>query len=228
MELMLIVRVLLRRWWVILIPTLITAAIVVPEFLANRTAASGGFSTVIRYSAAQDLDAIRRREGDYQDVWLASELTVNALTTWVTTTTFRREVTALLASDGLFIDPLALSISADNERSIGQIELRWPDAEELEAIARAVTRVLQSRSQDYFPQLGSAPAQVTPLDDPVISAAPPPIVNRFAPFLRVGLGLLAGVMLAFLVEYLDPTVRDRSEIEAAGITVIATIPREKR
>lgn len=228
MELLLILRVLLRRWWLVLIPTFIAAALALPALLDNQAATAGGYGTVIRYSAAQELTAIAGRDGDYQDVWLASELTVNALTAWITTTTFKREVAEVLAEDGLIIDPLALSVIGDNERSVGQISLSWPDAEQLEAIVQAAIKVLKTRSQNYFPQLGNQPAHVTILDDPVITAAPPAIANRFAPFLRMGIGLLAGLMLAFLAEYLDPTVREKREIEALGVMVIATIPREKR
>ncbi len=37
--------------------------------------------------------------------------------------------------------------------------------------------------------------------------------------------LPTGVALAFLTEYLDPTLRSRSEVEALGLPVIAEIPR---
>jgi capsular polysaccharide biosynthesis protein len=53
-------------------------------------------------------------------------------------------------------------------------------------------------------------------------------VNRFAPFIRLGLGFLAGVGLAFLAEYLDPFVRRREQIEALGVNVLGTLPRRNR
>jgi len=43
--------------------------------------------------------------------------------------------------------------------------------------------------------------------------------------LRLGLGLLAGIGLAFLAEYLDPTLRQREQVEALGLPIIASIPR---
>jgi len=226
MELWLILRVLLRRWWLVLIPPLVVTAIVVPDFLRNRGAASGGFATVVNYSAAQVLEAIPGRDGDYQDVWLASELTVNALTAWVQTTSFKREVAAKLAGQGLEIDPFSLNIVGDNERSVGRLYISWPDEGQLPLIAQAALDVLQTRSGDYFPQLGQQPAQVTLLDEPVITPAPPPIVDRLGPFIRLGLAFIVGVGLAFLAEYLDPTVRDKSDVEALGLTVITSIPRK--
>jgi capsular polysaccharide biosynthesis protein len=37
--------------------------------------------------------------------------------------------------------------------------------------------------------------------------------------------LAAGVGLAFLLDYLDRSVRDRAEVEALGLTVLSEIPR---
>ena len=226
MELKIIIRVLLRRWYLVAIPVVIIAVIVAPEIIDEGPAVSGGYNTTVRYTAAQVLDAIPNRDGDYQDVWLASELTVNAFTEWVRTSKFAEEVALALREDGLEVNPAALSISADNERSIGQIFVHWGNEEELVTIADAVIVVLQTRNQDYFPQLGDAPAQVTLLDTPRIAPASVSLPNRFAPFIKLALGVLVGVGLAFLVEYLDPTLRSREDLEALGLPVIAGIPKE--
>jgi capsular polysaccharide biosynthesis protein len=225
MELWLIFKVLLRRWYLVLIPTVIVAIVTVPDIIDNEPSGAGGFSTVIRYTAAQQLDAIPNRDGDYQDVWLASELTVNALTEWVRTNRFAEAVAEQAAEQGVEIDSAALVIAADNERSIGQIFINWPDADELRTIAAMTVIVLEVRSQDAFPQLGGEPAQVEALDDPVVNPVPPTLPNRLRPLIQLALGVIAGVGLAFLVEYLDPTLRERNELERTGLTVVGTIPR---
>ena len=74
--------------------------------------------------------------------------------------------------------------------------------------------------------MGSQPAAVTILGEPVVVSAPPPLTDRFGPVIRVGLGLLAGIGLAFLAHYLDPAVRRREDVEALGVPVIGTLPRE--
>lgn len=223
MELRLIARVLLRYWWLIAIPTVITAVFALPALL-DPGAAGGGFTTIIRYSAAQRPDAQPPRDGDYQDIWLASEYTVNALTAWVQTASFRREIAQML--DDTSVDLNSLSIAADNQRSVGQLFLSHPDAVQLEAIVQAAIEVLRTRNGAYFPQVGSAPADVTLLDEPVITPAPPPLTNRFAPFIRVAVGLLAGLGLAVLAHYLDPTLRQREELEQIGLPVIGILPRD--
>ncbi|GAB4337195.1 MAG: hypothetical protein Kow00117_19400 [Phototrophicales bacterium] len=223
MELMLIIKVLLRRWWLILIPLVIVGVWVMPDMLERGPIGTGSYTTMFRYTAGQNLEAIPNREGDFQDVWLASELVVNAFTDWVRTTRFIDDVIDVA---GIEINTAALSISADNERSIGQVFLTYPVESDLVVIADAVIEVLQTRNQAYFgAQLGDVPAQVTILDTPRITYSPPPLSDRFGSLVRLALGLIAGVGLAFLMEYLDPTIREHEEVTAIGLRVIGQIPR---
>lgn len=226
MELRLILGVLKRRWWLALTPVIVVAALTLPDLLSSRDSAAGTFTTTVRYSAAQVLEAIPGRDGDFQDVWLASELAVNALTDWVRTSSFVSEIVRQAATEGVEVNAAAVSIAADNSRSIGQLIISYPDMEVLSKVVDAAVDVLKSRAQNYFPQLGGQAAQVTLLDVPVIHAAPPPIANRLVPVFRLVVGLLAGVGLAFLAEYLDPTIRQREHVEALGLPVIATLPRD--
>ena len=228
MDIIHLIRILLRRWWLVAIPTAITAALALPAFIGTGSAVSGGFSTRFTYSAAQDLAAVPRTEGDYQDIWLASELTVNALTDWITSSSFVEEISQHLAEqDGIDIDAAALvgRFASDNERSVGQVFIGWPDADQLEAIAQAAVWVLQNRNAVYFAQLGGTPATVTLLDAPRIVGAPPPLTDRFGPLIRVGLGLVAGIGLAVLAHLFDRVLRRREDIEALGIPVVVAIPR---
>lgn len=208
-----------------MIPVVVAAIFAVPALLRDTPADSGGFTTTLRYTAAQVLEAIPGRDGDFQDVWLASELTVNAFTEWVRSSRFAEEVALAAAEQGLTIAPGALVIRSDNERSIGQVFINWPDEAELRTLVDAAILVLQTRNQAYFPQLGDVPAQVEILDEPRITPAPPALPDRFRPLLQLGLALLAGIGLALLVEYLDPTLRDRYDAESTGLVVVATIPR---
>lgn len=223
MELLLIWRMLLRRWWLILLPAAVVAALTLPA-LADASA-SGGFSTEIRYSAMQRMDALPRPEGDYQDIWRSAELTIDAFTDWVRSSSFREEVARRAAELGVQVPAGSIGIAADNAASLGQILISYGDAAALEIIQRAAIDVLETRSAAYFPQLGGAPAQVAILERGSITPVPPPIGDRFAPLVRLGLGLLAGIALAVGVEFLDRTIRYRDELERLGLTVIASIPR---
>lgn len=219
MELKLALRLLWRWWYLIIIPMAIATAFAIYEWV-NRPLIQGGYATTIRYSAAQELN-LPNRDGDYQDVWLASELTVNAFTDWIRSQSFRDELSRLLPA----VDLSSLAIATDNERSVGVIYLNHNDAQALEQIADATFEVLQTRNQVYFPQLGEAPARVTLLDAPIIAPAPPPLTNRLAPFIRIGLAFFIGLGLVILADYLDPTLHYREELERQGISVIAIIPK---
>ncbi|MBZ0292271.1 MAG: hypothetical protein K8L99_06855 [Anaerolineae bacterium] len=224
MELRTVLRILLRRWWLIAIPLLIVAAFVVPDLLSQE-AVSSNYVTTIHYSAAQQPEAMPPRDGDFQDIWLASEYTVNAMTSWALTESFRAEIVQQAAAQNVDVNAALLGIAADNQRSVGQLTFSYPDAEALSAIVNAAIEVLKTQNLAYFPQMGNAPADVTILDTPVIVPAPPPLANRFAPFIRLGLGLIAGIGLALLAHYLDPFVRSKEDIETLGLPVIVTLPR---
>ena len=225
MEFVLLYRILRRRWWLILIPVVIATVLVIPSFLGSGSAVSGGFNTQIRYSAAQEFN-LPQRDGDYQDVWLASELTVNAFTDWIRSNKFREEIQNDL--DDADIDLSLLGIAADNARSVGVIYLSHPDADSLETIANTVIKILVSRNQAYFPQLGGDPAQVTILDEPIIASAPPPLTNRFAPLIRIGMALIVGLFLAFAMEYVDPTIHHSDELNKLGLPLLASIPKHNK
>lgn len=218
MELLTILRVLRRRWWLVLLPVVI-AGLIAGRSLLNARGGSGGFGTSFRYTAMQVMN-LPQRDGDYQDVWLASEFVVNAFTEWVRSSTFKAELQTLLPE----VDLGPLIVGADKVRSIGRIDLSYPDEAALQQIADATVTVIETRSQTYFPQLGEESAQFALLDTPVVSAAPPALPNRFGPLLQIGVAIIGGLALAFLVEYLDVRIRSRAELESQGWTVLGRIP----
>lgn len=224
MELRFLLSQLMRRWWLIAIPLAAAAALALPDVL-SPAAQTGGYSAAISYSAFQDISAIPRSEGDYQDLWLSSELLVNAFTDWVRSSTFRDEIAARLQSEGVSFNAGALGTAADNQRSVGQVFFSYPEGPALDAAVDAAIVVLQTRAVDYFPQLGGQNASVTVLNRTAAAAAPPSLPNRFAPVLRVAVGLLAGLGLAALSLYLDPTVRRREDVTGAGVAIIAVLPK---
>lgn len=222
MELKLIWRMLRRRWWLILIPVVIAAVLTIPQLLNRGSAVSGGFAASFKYSAAQQTSNLPNRDGDFQDVWLASEFVVNAFTDWVKSSSFRAELAAMVGDS---VDLSQLDIQADNDRSIGQVFLSHPDAEQLEAIASAAITILSTRNQDYFPHLGGEAAVVTLVDAPVVVPQQPSLPNRFAPLIQLGVALLGGIVLAVIAEYMDPMLHDQDELKALGLRVLSTVPR---
>lgn len=224
MEFKEIIRIILRRWWLIVLPVAVAAVIAIPALLSDSPGASGGFSTEIRYSAAQKLNMSASDKG-YTDVWTASEYTVHAFTDWVRSAGFRGEILSALGEAQLSLE--GLQIAADNARSIGVVYLSHLNQDSLKAIADAAVQVLTSRSQSYFPQLGGQAAQVTILEQPTIAAAPPALPSRLAPVLRLGLALLIGIAIALFAEFVDPTIYHQDDLRRLGLPLLGSIPKKR-
>ena len=217
-------RILLRRWWLIVLPVLLAAVIAIPEFVRTSSAGQSGYTARISYSAAQILN-IPEREGDYTDVWLASEHTVDALTDWVRSSSFRREIQNQLAEPDTPLD--SLNIAADNVRNVGAIYFSHGNSEALRTIVDAAMLVLTTRSQEYFPQLGGDSAQVTILDQASVTAAGTPLTNRLSPLIRLGIAVLIGLALAFFAEYVDQTIYHQDDLRRLGLPLLGSIPRDR-
>jgi len=218
--------ILLRRWWILLLPVVLAAMLTLPELLRMVDGGGNkGFSAQLRYSAAQLLN-LPTREGDYSDIWQASEYTVDALTNWVRSASFRDEIHAQLPADAPSLQ--SLGVAADNARSIGIITFSYPDAAALQQIVDAALLALSNSSQRYFPQLGGESAQVTILDSGTVHAIAPSLWERFAPLIRLGLALFVGLALALYAEVLDPTIYHPQELQRMGLPLRGSIPRQRR
>lgn len=217
-----LIRIVLRRWWLIVLPVVLAAVIAIPELISASNANTGGFTAQIRYSAAQNFN-LPERDGDYTDVWLASEHTVDALTDWVRSSSYRDEIQTQLADQEATLD--SLQVAADNVRNVGVIYFSHNNSESLRAIVDAALLVLTSRSQTYFPQLGGESAQVTILDQPTITAAPASLTNRLKPLIQLGIALLIGLALAFFAEFVDPTIYHQDDLRRLGMPLLGSIPR---
>ena len=219
-------KAVIRYWWLVLLPLLAVGALTAYQAMTATPTAPVQYTTVVRFSATQSQQALPTRDGDFQDVWLSSELAVKALTSWAQTSSFRQEIAERLSQQSFASDLNTLSIAVDQERSIGQLFLTWNEPEELEQIATAALDVLQEDSQIYFPQFGAEPAQVTVLDDIVVTPVPPPIVDSAEPLVRLFLAFLVGVGLAVLAQYTDPALRTKDEVRRVGLEVLVSVPRE--
>jgi len=134
-----------------------------------------------------------------------------------------------MAGEGIDLPPRALlgAFAADNSQMVMRLIITWPDAAELEAIARAAVGVLKNRNEAYFPPLVGNPAEVIGLDEPVLSPVAPPLLTRYRPLVQIALALAVGLGLAALVEYLDTAIRSREELEALDLPVLGEIPRHR-
>ncbi len=235
MELLTLLNFILRRWWLIAIPAAIALLWSLPA-IPNAISPPETYGASIRFTAAAPPDATAVPEnstsGTYEDTayvpWLASEYVVVNMPQWVTSSNFAREVSVTLQTDyhlDISADDLRPAFAADSARSIFVVYFGWNNEAELEKIAAATISVLQTRNQQYFPQFAYAPAQIVPLDEIDVVRTVPPMTTRLNPFIRIAIGLAAGLGLAALAEYLDDSVREKADLEKLGVEVLGVIPR---
>lgn len=224
MELREIGTVLRRWWWLVLAPVAMAAIVAVPALL-NRTQAAPGYAVTLVYSAFQDLNGLPRPDGNYEDVWISSELLVNAFSDWLKGSTFKDELAKALPGVDSAFNPALLAVAADNDRAVGTVTFAYPDSAILDAIAAATIPIMNGTSNGYFAQLGTAPAQANLLSQSAITPLNPPLPDRFGPLIQLAIALAAGIGLAALAHYLDPAIRARRDLELSGLPVLAAIPR---
>ncbi|MEE9615610.1 MAG: hypothetical protein V3T90_01215 [Anaerolineae bacterium] len=223
MEVRQIIKVLFRRWWLVIVPVLVVLAYIVFTYRPPPTV----YQVVMRFAAGTKPAGLSEDYDRYYP-WLASEYIANGLADVAETGVFAQAVASRLAEAGIEVAPGAIqpAIVTDNAQSILVIYITWPDGTQIVAVADAITAELTGNGVAYFPQLESVEPAVRPLDTP--TPVPLPLGLRtqlMGPVIKIGLALVIGVALALLWHYLDPTVREAAELEALGLGVLAEIPR---
>ncbi len=232
MELRQIWSILVRRWWLVLIPPLLVAAASLRSW-RSLISPPVTYSAAVRFTVGQPpLDPATGYDPRYYS-WLTSEYIATGLRDWIHGYPFAQAVSAdVQRRHNLTVPPEAIvgAVTSDSAHSLLVLYVTAGTAEETAAIADSAAHVLSDPAQNSaaFPQFGHGGAVVTPQDSIAVGANAPALRDRLDLPLRVGLGLLGGLALAFLVDYLDPALHTRGQVEALGYEVLAGIPRKRR
>ena len=141
---------------------------------------------------------------------------------------FADDVNAQLAkmgATGLKVSKGNLSAAVEKQRRLMSMTVTWGNAEQAQQIADAAVKNLSDNNAKYFAQLGSTGAQVAVIDKPVVSRVGASLRQQLDIPIRVLIALLAGIALAFILDYLDTSVRDARDAESLGLSVIGEIPK---
>lgn len=220
MELRRYMRILLRRWWVIVALTVLVGVF---SLLTYRPPAPV-YTATMRFNVGlvpQEL-AADVYTYDHYYAWLSSEYLMDDLASAVRGGVFAQRVQARLGEGA---PSPAGAISSATEHRVLTVSITWGNAEELAALANAAVAVLQEEAADFVGPIGTAKPVLRLIDPPVVVPVGPSLKARLDLPLRVALALLAGVAVAFVWDYVDPTVRERAELESLGLVVLGEIPR---
>ncbi len=217
-------KILKRRWLLIAIPVIMVLLV---TFATYQPPAPAGYNVGVNFLVSQvpGEAATNVDENRYYN-WLTSEYIVNGLTDWAISGDFKTAVSAQLAEEGIEVPPFAFGVVADKIRSKLALSISYGDAETLAQIMDAAIVVLTEQNTSALPQLGGDTAVVVQLDEPIVTPLPTGIRAQLDAPLRILIALFAGIGLALLVEYLDPTLRSRDEAEKLGLRVIGEIPKK--
>lgn len=157
---------------------------------------------------------------------LTSEYLVDDLGEIVRSEVFAAAVSQRLASQGINVPAGAIGSSTQPGKlhRILTVSVNWGDEKQIGPIANAIADTLTQRSADFFGQFSASEADIRMIDPPVVSAVGRPAREKLDLPLRVALALAVGLALAFLLDYLDATVRARTELEQLGLPVLGEIP----
>lgn len=224
MELRAFYSIFRRRWLLALIPPLVVALFSVATY---QSPPAPGFNVGVNFIVGQPpTPGAELADQDRYYNWLGSEYIVNGLTDWAVSSNFKTAVSNQLAQENMAVAPGSFSVSADNVRSKLQLFIQHGDAETLGHIIDAAITVLSEQNADALPQLGGETAVLVLLDEPVVTPLPRSLSSLLDIPLRIAIGVAAGLGLALLVEYLDPTIRNRAEAEAMGFAILGEIPKK--
>lgn len=137
---------------------------------------------------------------------------------------FARDVNAVLNDPQLKISKGNISGAVEKQRRIMSLAITWHNPDEAKRIADAAVQALARNNAKYFAQMGAQGAQVTILDDPSVTAITPGLRDRLDIFIRAAIAFVAGIVLVFILDYMDDSVRSVRDVEKMGLAVMGEIP----
>ena len=218
-----VARVIMERLWVILL---------VAGLLTGLVVAFNLVQTPI-YEASTKVLIVEEREKDAADQPLLSEVDgleqLALVMTEVADSRRVAEATIRRSDEDITPNEFVKNLSAEQESETPFITVKYKDTSPGRAkrIANTVPEVLPDQVSDV--NIGTTGSITAKVFDPAVApdhpVSPNPLRNGFVALV---LGLLLGVGLAFLLEYLDDSWRSPAEVEQiSGVPNYALIPRYK-
>jgi capsular polysaccharide biosynthesis protein len=221
-------QIIRRRLHVVIAPFLVVLVI----SLLFRPARAPAFQVSMRFMLGL---APEEKIGEYYAydkyyTWLTAEYLVDDAAELVRSSAFAKAVSERLGELGIAIQPGAVQGSTQSGQlhRVLTVSIVWGDLEQLGAIANAVVAVLPTEIARHFAQVGTEGVVASLIDPPAMGPLGASLRDRLDVPLRLVLALFAGLGLAFVLHYLDSTVRKRQELEQDGIQVLAEIPPHVR
>ena len=226
-------RIIRRRWWLPVACGLV--ALIAATAVGVRGAAA--FKTDMRIAVSTiptpDPNATLYYDPTYYSN-LDSEYLADDMSEFMTSRAFGSEVSRELSTAKQYDVDINTVVNATRTKKTHRfidVTITTSTFEDGDAIANSISRILNDKARlaQYLQALTAYDTQMTVVTPPVTHRANSPLglVSEIA--LRTLIGVIVGIGLAFLLDYLDPTVRSRDEAaELLDLPILGEIPRTKR
>jgi len=217
-----------RRGWIVLA---IVGVVLLVSLLARPTRPPTYVATM-RFMMGLEPEA---KTGDYYTfdryyTWLTAEYLVDDVSELVRSGAFAQAVNEELAGAGIAVPAGAIqgSTQAGTLHRILTVSIVWGDPQQLALIANSVANLLSSEVARHFAQVGTGGVYASLIDPPAIGGVGPSLRDKMDLPIRLILAVVAGLALILLLDYLDDSVRNPSELESSGLSVLAQVPAQRR
>jgi len=216
-------RIIKRRLWVPLL-LLIIVLISYPLLASSPpTAYSANMRFVVGLRPEAGLG--ERYQYDRYYTWLTAEYLLDDLAEVVKSHAFAQDV-AEASGIAVGAGTIQGATAAGKLHRILSISITWHDPDQLTAIANGVVQVMEHQAGRYFGQLGTEQATISLIDPPSIVPIGISTRQRLDFPLRLVLALSAGIGIAFLLDYIDGTIRDQADLQELDLAILAQVPRK--
>lgn len=219
-----------RRWWLPAGLTLLALVAATGFGLMGATA----YKTELRL-AISTLPSIDRAQSLYYDpvyyANLSSEYLTDDLSEIIRSTAFAADVAQEMGYKDVNLALISDVTRTRKTHRLIDVTITTSTAAEGRAIGEAMARILNDRQRvgSYLRQMDAYQGEVAIVNQPVTKRGNS-VGGLIAEIgIRTLVGLMLGIALALLVEYLDQTVRSRKEAQQVlGLPILGEIPRASR
>jgi hypothetical protein len=223
MELIRYWQIVRRRWWLIVG---LVGLVAFGTLLTYDWSPPQAYALSMRFSVGLEPAPPAGVEYSYDplDIWRSSEYLMDDLASAVRGADYARRVAARLSEPGVNLGGV---IGAATEFRVLTVTAHGSDPELLAEVAEAASAVLNEEAAELVGPLGDARPVLRLIDPPVVVPVGQGLRSKLEIPVRIGLALLAGAAGAFLLDYLDRSVRGPDELEEIGLIVLGQIPRHR-
>jgi len=223
---------LLRRYWQIIMRriwiTLLLLVVVTTSYFLFNQPSSPTYTASMRFVVGIEPESLPDDVYGYDRyyTWLTSEYLIDDLSEVVKSESFASDVAA---RSGIPVQANAIqgSTSSGKLHRILSISITWPDDQELQQIADTVVQVLTTNAEAYFKQLGTERTVISVIDSPHPTLVGESLRDRLDLPIRLLLALAVGILIEFLLDYLDTSIRSADDLRELGIPVLASVPSKR-